>query len=103
MNAAPVTRSVRRLGLAPDAVPGINFAKDLDPGVGPHGLLPNGIGLQIFIHPDGTGSGEPGDQSIFAALRHPAQHLLAEFDHVSLTKALAATLGEAPDRCVVSG
>ena len=100
LNAAYVVASIRRLGLAPEQVEGINFVKDLDPGFGPHGLLPNRIGLQVFIHPDGTGSGKAGDESVLAALGHPGQHLLAEFDQVSLTQALAATLAAAPDLCV---
>jgi hypothetical protein len=99
LNAAYVVASIRALGLDPDAVEGINFVKDLDPGFGPHGLLPNRIGEQIYIHPDGTGSGKAGPESIFAALGHPAQHLLVEFNQVSLTKALTATLDAVPDLC----
>ncbi len=98
-NAIPIDASLRRLGVASDAVSGINFVKDLDPSFGPHGLLPNDLGLQVYIHPDGTGSGRPGQESTFAALAHPGQHLLAEFEAVSLTKALAATLDAGPDRC----
>jgi hypothetical protein len=99
LNAAHIDASIRRLGLDPAEIQGINFVKDLDPGFGPHGLLPNDVGLQVHIHPDGTGSAEPGGQSVVEALLHPAQHLLGEFDTVSLGAALAATLRAMPDGC----
>lgn len=92
MNAAYVVSSVRKLGLSPDAVAGINFVKDLDPGFGPHGLLPNRIGLQVYIHAHGTGTAQAGRQSAFAAWAHAGQHLLATFNQVSLARALADTL-----------
>jgi hypothetical protein len=98
-NAARVTLSVRHLGLAPDAVEGINFVKDLDPGFGPHGILPNEIGLQVYIHPDGTGGASAGDQSFFAAAAHPGEHLLNRFDPVSLAAALRDSLASLPSRC----
>lgn len=99
MNAAHVVSSLRRLGLSPDAVNGINFVKDLDPGFGPHGLLPNQVGLQVYIHPDGTGSDQPGRQSAFAAWRHAGEHLLSTFNQVSLAQALANTLRESKKPC----
>jgi len=101
LNAASVIASIRGLHLAPEAVAGVNFVKDLDPGFGPHGLLPNRAGLQVFIHPDGTAGAEAGDQSFFAAARHPAQHLLGSFNDIPLGEALAATLAALPDRCVL--
>ena len=94
MNAAHVDSSIRHLGLVLEAVNGINFVKDLDPGFGPHGLLPNRIGLQVYIHPDDTGSDRPGRQSAFEALEHPGEHLLSTFNRVSLARALANTLHE---------
>jgi len=99
LNAAYVVSSVRRLGIAPSAVGGINFTNDLDPGFGPHGLLPNKIGLQVYIHPDGTGTKAAGDQTFFAALRHPGQHLLSSFNAISLTNALASALKSSLERC----
>ena len=96
MNAAYVVSSVRKLGLSADAVDGVNFVKDLDPGFGPHGLLPNRIGLQVYVHPDGTGSAQPGRQSSFAAWRHADQHLLSTFNGISLARALSDTLRDAP-------
>ena len=95
LNAAPPEAAIRRLGLAPKTINGVNFVKDLDPGFGPYGVLPNEIGLQIYIHPNGTGSLTPGKASFFSALRHPRQHLLEEFNNVSLARALTA----APDHC----
>ncbi|HKU54013.1 MAG TPA: hypothetical protein VJP60_01510 [Rhizomicrobium sp.] len=99
LNAAPVDSSVRRLGLSPDTIDGINFVKDLDPGFGPHGLLPNRIGLQVYIHPDGTGSDQPGHQSAFAAWGHAGEHLLSTFNRVSLGRALASALHETKELC----
>jgi hypothetical protein len=99
MNAAYVVSSVRRLGLDPETVNGINFVKDLDPGFGPHGLLPNRMGLQVYIHPDGTGSAQPGKVSAFAALGHAGQHMLSTFNQISLTHALANALQETKEHC----
>ncbi|HVJ51558.1 MAG TPA: hypothetical protein VM689_03805 [Aliidongia sp.] len=99
LNAASVVASVRRLGLDPDLVGGTNFVKDLDPLFGPHGVLPNRMGFQTYIRPDGTGSAEPGNETAYAALLHPGQHLLSEFNHLSLADALAAALDASPDRC----
>lgn len=99
MNAAYAISSVRRLGLSPDAVGGINFVKDLDPGFGPHGLLPNRIGLQVYIHPDGTGGDRPGPQSMLTAWGHAGEHLLSTFNSVSLADALANVLGDARGAC----
>ena len=99
MNAARVDMSVRRLGLDPNAVSGINFVKDLDPGFGPHGLLPNRIGLQVYIHPDGSGSGRAGRQSALTAWRHAGEHLLSTFNSVSLSEALANVLRENKQSC----
>jgi len=102
MNAAHVDLSVRRLGLSPDAVNGINFVKDLDPGFGPHGLLPNRIGMQVYIHPDGTGSDRPGHQTAFAAWEHAGEHLLSTFNGVSLGQALANSLHDRKKPCAAA-
>jgi hypothetical protein len=102
MNAAHVVSSVRRLGLSPDAVNGINFVKDLDPGFGPHGVLPNRVGLQVYLHPDGTGSNRPGHQSAFAAWGHAKEHLLSTFNRVSLARALANVLHQNSQTCGVT-
>ena len=99
LNAAPPVAAIRRLGLMPEKVEGINFMKDLDPAFGPHGLLSNHIGLAVYIHPDGTAGAAPGRQSTFAALRHPSQHLLASFNDVSLAQALASVLSASLGRC----
>jgi hypothetical protein len=92
-NAAPVRTSIVKLGLDPTTIPGINFIKDLDPLVGPHGMFTNGVGQQIFIHADGTGGLEPR-ASVLAALSHPRQHFLDSFGGVSLATALAASRGK---------
>jgi hypothetical protein len=94
MNAAHVLLSVKRLGLAGAEVHGVNFSKDLDPGVGPKALLANRVGFQVYIHPDGTGSRTPGDSTLADAVLHPREHLLDSFTDVSLTAALAAALAE---------
>ena len=99
MNAAYVVSSIRRLGLGPDTINGINFVKDLDPGFGPHGVLPNRVGLQVYIHPDGTGSNQPGHQSALTAWGHAGEHLLSTFNQISLARALASTLHETKERC----
>ncbi|MEI9982770.1 MAG: hypothetical protein WDN69_05895 [Aliidongia sp.] len=59
MNAGWATLSVDGLDIDAVTVPGVNFSKDYDPGVGPHALFANTIGRQIYIHPDGTGSSTP--------------------------------------------
>ncbi|HVM81481.1 MAG TPA: hypothetical protein VMU06_20840 [Stellaceae bacterium] len=95
LNAADALRSIRRLGLAGEEVEGINFAKDLDPGVGPKAPFRNRVGFQVYIHRDGSGGREPGDTSFLDALLHPRQHFLDSFNQVDLTAALAAALAEA--------
>jgi hypothetical protein len=87
-NAAHASISIERLGLKPGTIPGINFSKDRDPGVGPHSLLPNRAGLQIYIHADGTGSFTPKGAMI-SALLHPWEHFLRSFDRVCLGRVIA--------------
>jgi hypothetical protein len=87
-NAAHAAISIERLGLKPGAIPGINFSKDRDPSVGPHSLLPNRTGLQIYIHAGGTGSFTPRGTRL-SALFHPWEHLLRSFDGVCLGKIIA--------------
>ncbi len=65
----------------------MNFAKDLDPMVGPHTLLANRIGVQIYIHPDGTAGLKP-QSSYLCAVFHPREHFLDSFSGLSLGKAL---------------
>jgi hypothetical protein len=97
-SAAYVAGSIERLGLKPRRIPGINFSKDRDPGVGPRSLLPNRTGLQIYIRPDGTGSLTPGPYSLFSALLHPWEHFLRSFERVKLGKILRELqLLERPD------
>jgi hypothetical protein len=84
-NAAHAAISIERLGLKPGSIPGINFSKDRDPGVGPHSLLPNRVGLQIYIHAGGTGGFTPRGTRL-AALLHPWEHFLRSFDRVCLGK-----------------
>lgn len=92
LNAAYVVSSVRRLGVALDRIEGINFSNDLDPGFGPHGLLPNKVGLQVYVHPNGSGSRVAGSETIYAAWLRPDQHLLSSFNKVSLSRILANLL-----------
>ena len=87
-NAAHAAISIERLGLKPGAIPGINYCKDRDPGVGPHSLLPNRAGLQIYVHADGTGGLTPRG-GLFSALFHPWEHFLRGFDRVCLNKIAA--------------
>jgi hypothetical protein len=87
-NAAHAAISIERLGLKPGAIPGINFCKDRDPGVGPHSLLPNRAGLQIYVHADGTGGFAPRG-GLFSALLHPWEHFLRSFDRVCLGRIIA--------------
>jgi hypothetical protein len=87
-NAAHSAISIERFGLKPEDIAGINFSKDRDPGVGPHSLLPNRAGVQIYIHSDGTGGFAPRG-SFFSALLHPWEHLLRSFNSVSLGEILA--------------
>jgi len=87
-NAANANVSVRRLGIDPPSLSGINFVKDRDPGFGPHSLLTNHTGLQIYIHGDGTGSLEPGGMPVVSAIFHPTHHLLASFQDVDLAAAM---------------
>jgi hypothetical protein len=91
-NAAHVLLSVRRLGFAGAQVVGINFSKDLDPGVGPKAPLANRVGFQVYIHRDGSGGKRPGDTTLLDALLHPREHFLDSFNDVSVTAALAAAL-----------
>lgn len=89
-NCSPA--SVRRLGVEPAGVPGLNFAKDLDPGVGPHALLANEVGLQVYIHADGTAGLTPRS-SYLRALFHPREHFLDSFNGISLAAALKTVIG----------
>jgi hypothetical protein len=98
-NPASVARSLRRLGQVSEAIGGISFLKDLDPGFGPHGLLPNHAGLAVYVHPDNTGGGTPGAQSFVTALMNARQHTLESFNEVSLPHALDATLASQADDC----
>ena len=98
LNAARVTASVDRLGLTSEQVGGINFVKDLDPGFGPHGLLPNHIGLQVYVHRDGSGGTAPGEQSFLSTWRNAKEHTLSAFDAVSLRIALEQSLAS-PAQC----
>jgi hypothetical protein len=92
LNAAHVLVSVRRLGLDGAAVDGINFSKDLDPGVGPKGRFANRVGFQVYIHRDGAGSRRPGETTLLDAVLNPREHFLDSFTAVSLTDALASAL-----------
>ncbi len=96
MNAAYALLIVNRLGFAGRDVAGVNFSKDLDPGVGPHAIFANRVGSQIYIHPDGSGDLTPGDNSIFSAMLHPHEHFLESFNNVSLSSALDKVMGSAP-------
>jgi len=87
-NAACSRASIRHVGLDPARVPGINFAKDLDPIVGPHSGVANEIGLQIYIHADGTAGLKPRGTYVQAVL-HPREHFLDSFNGLSLGKILA--------------
>jgi len=87
-NATCRAVSIRHVGLDPARVPGVNFSKDLDPLVGPHSRLTNEIGLQIYIHADGTAGLTPGGSYAKAAL-HPREHFLDSFNGVQLGKLLA--------------
>jgi hypothetical protein len=93
-NAAFSLLAINRLGLAGAQVEGVYFAKDLDPGVGPHALLANRVGRQIYIHPDGSAGRTPGDTTIVNAMLHPRQHFLDSFDTVSIERALALALAD---------
>jgi hypothetical protein len=86
-NCAPA--SIRRFGLEPARVPGINFAKDRDPFVGPHSGLANAVGLQVYIHADGTAGLTPRGSYLQAAIR-PREHFLDSFNGVSLAAAIEA-------------
>ena len=88
-NATCSSRTISRLGADPVRLPGVNFAKDLDPVVGPHTGLANHIGLQIYIHPDGSASLRP-QASFFHAALHPREHFLDSFNDVSLSAVLEA-------------
>jgi hypothetical protein len=97
-NAAYALPAVEGLGIDGRRVAGINFSKDLDPGVGPHSLLSNRVGRQIYVHPDGSAGAVPGRSSLIAALVHPRQHFLDSFNSVSLARAVGVALaGLAPD------
>jgi hypothetical protein len=87
-NAACSRASIRHVGLDPARVPGVNFAKDLDPIVGPHSGVANEIGLQIYIHADGTADLKPRGSYVQAAL-HPREHFLDSFNGLSLGEILA--------------
>ncbi len=87
-NAADAEWSLRKRGIDPSRVSGISFVKDQDPGVGPHALLTNRVGLQIYVHADGTGGARPGGMPILSALIRPSQHLLASFQDINLDSIL---------------
>jgi hypothetical protein len=87
-NATCRAVSIRHVGLDPTRLPGVNFAKDLDPMVGPHSRLANEIGLQIYIHADGTAGLKPGGSYAKAAL-NPHEHFLDSFNGLQLGKLLA--------------
>ena len=87
-NAACARASIRHVGGDPARVPGVNFAKDLDPLVGPHSNVSNEIGLQVYIHTDGTAGLKPRG-SYFQAALHPREHFLDSFNGLSLGKLLA--------------
>jgi hypothetical protein len=87
-NAAYIVASSEALDMKPGQVPGVNFSKDLDPGVEPRSLLPNRVGLQIYIRPNGTGSLTPGPYSLLWALLHPWEHFLRSFESVRLCNVL---------------
>jgi|GEM_PF-6135271 hypothetical protein len=95
-NAAEAVLTVRGLGLDADLVEGVNFSKELDPTFGPHTLLTNEIGRQIYIHPDATGDTSPGNETIFDAILHPREHFLDSFNEVPVAAALAPVLARAP-------
>ncbi|HEX4507386.1 MAG TPA: hypothetical protein VH722_16780, partial [Alphaproteobacteria bacterium] len=84
-NAACSRASIRHVGMDPSQVPGVNFAKDLDPLVGPHSNVSNEIGLQVYIHTDGTASLKPRGSYLQAAL-HPREHFLDSFNGLQLGK-----------------
>jgi len=90
-NATCSPGSIQRLGVEPSRLPGVNFAKDLDPFVGPNTWLANGIGLQIYIHADGSGSFVPGASFVNAAL-HPTEHFLDSFKDISLSAIVESLL-----------
>jgi hypothetical protein len=87
-NATCSAVSIRHVGLDPSRLPGVNFAKDLDPLVGPHTQLANEIGLQVYIHADGTAGLKSGGSYLKAAL-HPREHFLDSFSGLSLGRLLA--------------
>ncbi len=87
-NAAHVAASIERLDFEPTQVPGLNFSKELDPGVGPCSLLPNRVGIQVYISQGGKAAFEPGPSTLLAAVLHPREHLLRSFDRVDLCAAL---------------
>ncbi len=87
-NAAHAAVSIEGLGRKPETIPGINFSKDRDPGVGPYSLLPNRAGVQVYIHADGSGGLTPGPGSFFSAALHPWEHFLTSFNKVELGKIL---------------
>lgn len=91
-NAACSRASIRHVGADPARLPGVNFAKDLDPLVGPHSNVSNEIGLQVYIHADGTAGLKPRS-SYFAAALHPREHFLDSFNGLSLGKLLADLRG----------
>ena len=86
-NAACSKASIRHVGADPAHLPGVNFAKDLDPIVGPHSGVSNEIGLQIYIHADGTAGLKPHGNYLTAVL-HPREHFLDSFNGMSLAKVL---------------
>jgi len=96
LNAAEALFSVRGLGLDADRIDGVNFSKDYDPAFGPHALLANAVGRQIYVHPDGTAGAAPGTSTLFDALLHPREHLLDTFTKVSLAAGLKPVLAAAP-------
>ncbi len=94
-NAAHVAASIEGLGGHPADVPGINFSKDRDPGVGPYSLLPNRVGVQVYIHADGSGGLTPGPSSLLSAILHPWEHFLMSFAKIDLGTILSTVLSHA--------
>lgn len=97
-NAAHALAWVRRLGLAPGDVEGLNISKDRDPGFGPHAPLASRIGLQLYVHADGSAGPTP-EGSLTTALLHPAEHTLERFLEVPLAQPVARMLAHDPAGC----
>jgi hypothetical protein len=92
ISSAFAAASIERLGLQPRDLPGVNFSSDFDLGVGPHGLLPNPAGVQVYLHADGSAGLAPGRTMRLRALFHPRAHFLDSFMNLSLSDALRCAL-----------